>query len=110
MKISEKEDNGIIKCLNKYGNEFLCSYITWVANGGADDFSNFPDKIQKSSKLIISIKKRVAKIIKNTCSEKTIDSNYFKKDKMYRELRAELDKDDELKQEIKKYFIDENDH
>ncbi len=29
---------------------------------------------------------------------------------MYRELRAELDKDDELKQEIKKYFIDENDH
>ena len=52
----------------------------------------------------------VNKIIKNTCAEKTIDSNYFKKDKMYRELRAELDKDDELKQEIKKYFIDENDH
>lgn len=108
VKDSKDNDNEIIKCVDKYGNELLCSYIAWVACEGNDDFSRFPSEIKKDKKLVISIKKRIAKIIEATCNQQTVDSNYFKKDKTYIELRKELDKDDKLKNEIKKLFkVDE---
>lgn len=109
MNLSAKECNSI-ELLNtyKYGTEFLTSYIVWVANKKQiEDFSSFPDELIWDDKLVEIVKNEFAKAVMVCFKSEEIDSNLFKKDKAYLELRNYLSKLLVLDNAILKLFGDE---
>ena len=106
MTISAKECNSIeLQNTYKYGTEFLTAYIVWVANKKQiEDFSSFPDELIWNDKLVEIIKNEFAKAIIACFKREEIDSNLFKKDKSYLELRDYLSKLFVLDTTIQKLF------
>ena len=106
MTMSAKECNSIeLQNTYKYGTEFLTAYIVWVANKKQiEDFSSFPDELIWNDKLVEIIKNEFAKAIIACFKREEIDSNLFKKDKSYLELRDYLSKLFVLDTTIQKLF------
>lgn len=106
MTMSAKECNSIeLQNTYKYGTEFLTAYIVWVANKKQiEDFSSFPDELIWNDKLVEIIKNEFAKAIIACFRREEIDSNLFKKDKSYLELRDYLSKLFVLDTTIQKLF------
>lgn len=81
-----------LKNIFKYSSEFLTAYIAWVANGkNNDDFLHFPNICNWDDKLLTAIINDFAKATLQCFSKEEIESNLFKKDKKYLELRDYLD-------------------
>lgn len=98
--------NQEIRNIFKYSSEFLCAYIVWVANGkNNDDFSCFPQKNNMEDEILMIIINEFAKATMSCFFKEEIDSNLFKKDKKYIELREYLDKNEILQSAIMKLFI-----
>ena len=106
MTMSAKECNSIeLQNTYKYGTEFLTAYIVWVANKKQiEDFSSFPDELIWDDKLVEIIKNEFAKAVIACFKLEEIDSNLFKKDKSYLELRDYLSKLFVLDTTIQKLF------
>jgi len=106
MTMSAKECNSIeLQNTYKYGTEFLTAYIVWVANKKQiEDFSSFPDELIWDDKLVEIIKNEFAKAVIACFKREEIDSNLFKKDKSYLELRDYLSKLFVLDTTIQKLF------
>lgn len=106
MTMSAKECNSIeLQNTYKYGTEFLTAYIVWVANKKQiEDFSSFPDELIWDDKLVEIIKNEFAKAVIACFKREEIDSNLFKKDKSYSELRDYLSKLFVLDTTIQKLF------
>lgn len=106
MTMSAKECNSIeLQNTYKYGTEFLTAYIIWVANKKQiEDFSSFPDELIWDDKLVEIIKGEFAKAVIACFKCEEIDSNLFKKDKSYLELRDYLSKLFVLDATIQKLF------
>lgn len=106
MTMSAKECNSIeLQNTYKYGTEFLTAYIVWVANKKQiEDFSSFPDELIWDDKLVEIIKDEFAKAVIACFKREEIDSNLFKKDKSYLELRDYLSKLFVLDTTIQKLF------
>lgn len=105
-RMSAKECNSIeLQNTYKYGTEFLTAYIVWVANKKQiEDFSSFPDELIWDDKLVEIIKNEFAKAVIACFKREEIDSNLFKKDKSYLELRDYLSKLSVLDATIQKLF------
>lgn len=89
----------------KYGSEFLTAYIAWVANGkNCDDFTNFPEKLKLDNNLVAEIVREFARAAYECFENDEIESNLFKKDKKYIELRECLDTNDHMQEMIKGLF------
>ena len=107
MNISAKKSNNIhFKNIYKYGTEFLTAYIVWVANKKQIiDFSLFPDELNWNEKNVDIIKGEFAKAVMGCFGIEEIDSNLFKKDKAYVQLREYLTTVSFLDELIQKLFI-----
>ena len=106
MTQSVKECNSKeLQNIYKYGSEFLTAYIIWIENKKQnEDFSSFPDSYFWDNKLIGIIKNEFAKGIMTCFGSQAIDSNLFKKDKVYLDLREYLSKQPALDNAIYKLF------
>lgn len=106
MNMSAKESNSIeLQNVYKYGTEFLTAYIVWVANKKQiENFSSFPDELIWDDKLVDIIKNEFAKAVFSMFKKEEIDSNLFKKDKAYLDLRDYLSKPQILDTTIQKLF------
>lgn len=89
----------------KYCSEFLCAYIVWVANGNRnDDFSKFPENCTWDEKKLMFIINEFVKAVIAYFPNEEIESNLFKKDKKYLELRDYLDKNKLINSMINSLF------
>lgn len=106
MTQSVKECNSKeLQNIYKYGSEFLTAYIIWIENKKQnEDFSSFPDSYFWDNKLIGIIKNEFANGIMTCFGSQAIDSNLFKKDKVYLDLREYLSKQPALDNAIYKLF------
>lgn len=119
-KLSEKlsaenkvQTNLVLKNIYNYSAEFLTAYLVWYINGKTDgDFSEFPsqcdlsddlkieDLIHEYGKSAFTYFKKVKKL-----KEEEIESNLFKKDTVYKEMREYFDKNcEELHWSIEELF------
>lgn len=109
----KKQTSQVFQNIFNYSAEFLTAYMVWIANNkNNEDFTGFPKKCDLMNEawldsLINEYGKIVFKyltIIKGL-NEEEIDSNLFKKDSTYRELREYLDKNcDSLQRMIEGIF------
>ena len=107
MNMSAKKSNNIqLKNIYRYGTEFLTAYIVWVANKKQiGDFSSFPDELNWDEKNVDIIKDEFAKAVIGCFGIEEIDSNLFKKDKAYVQLREYMTTISFLDDLIQKLFI-----
>ena len=95
-----------LKNILKYGSEFLCAYIAWVANRkNNNDFTYFPEECNFDENRLLAIVNEFAKATYQCFVNEEIESNLFKKDKKYLELRDYLDGYDLIESIILKLFM-----
>ena len=106
MNEAEKRISDIkLKNILKYGSEFLCAYVAWVENGrNNDDFTNFSEKCSFNENILLALINEYAKAKYQCFENEEIESNLFKKDKKYLELREYLDGYDIIEAMIHKLF------
>ncbi len=107
-KMSDTEKNTTdtkIKNILKYSSEFLCAYIAWIVNGkNNQDFSEFPDQCNWDENRLLDIINEFTNETYQYFIKEEIESNLFKKDKKYIELRDHLDKCEPLETMIMEMF------
>ncbi len=107
MNEAEKRISDVkLKNILKYGSEFLCAYVAWVANGkNNDDFTDFPEECNFNENRLLALVNEFAKATYQCFANEEIESNLFKKDKKYLELRDYLDGYDLIESIILKLFM-----
>lgn len=107
MNEAEKRTSDVkLKNILKYGSEFLCAYVAWVANEkNNDDFTNFPEECNFNENRLLALVNEFAKVTYQCFANEEIESNLFKKDKKYLELREYLDGYDLIESMIQKLFM-----
>lgn len=110
---SKAQTDLVLKNIYNYSAEFLTAYLVWYINGKTDeDFSEFPsqcdisddkkmeDLVNEYGKSAFTYFKKVKKL-----KEEEIESNLFKKDTVYKEMREYFDKNcEELHWSIEELF------
>ena len=84
----------------------MCAYVAWVANGKNNhDFTHFPEECNFDENRLLAIVNEFAKATYQCFVNEEIESNLFKKDKKYLELRDYLDGYDLIESIILKLFM-----